>query len=85
MTEPNLSVRISYSIGEAARILGVRYTLIWHEIQRGVLRTARVGTRHLIPRDEFERYCHARRLPPPPDPDTLPVGKAARDRAGRAA
>lgn len=48
---------------EAAARVG-RVSLIHQAIHAGHLQTVRVGTRHVIPRDEFERWLATRQEPP---------------------
>jgi excisionase family DNA binding protein len=47
--------RISYKIGEAAKILGVAPITIRRAIDRGLLKPCRLFRHPLIPRDQLER------------------------------
>jgi excisionase family DNA binding protein len=49
--------QLLYSIEQAARILGLSPRLCWMFVQRGELRTRRVGTRVLVHRRDLEKFA----------------------------
>jgi excisionase family DNA binding protein len=49
--------QILYSVEQSARVLGVSARLLWAFVQRGELRTRRVGVRVLIHRRELEKFA----------------------------
>jgi len=59
MTEISNQERLSYSIEEAARLLGVNYFSVYRLIQRGKLRPCRaLRGKLLIPRSELLRLLN---------------------------
>ena len=49
--------QILFSVPQAARVLGLSPRLCWTFVQRGELRSRRVGRRLLIHRRELERFA----------------------------
>lgn len=49
--------QLLYAVPQAARVLGVSARLLWAFIQRGEIRTRRVGARVLVHRREIERFA----------------------------
>jgi len=49
--------QILYSVGQGARVLGISPRLLWVFVQRGELRSRRIGTRVLIHRRELEKFA----------------------------
>ena len=50
--------RITYSVKEAARALGVGEWMVREKARTGRIRTIRLGARILIPRQELERLVN---------------------------
>ncbi len=48
--------RLTYSVAETARILGISRSYCYELVQQGVLPSLRLGRRRLIPRATLERY-----------------------------
>ena len=46
-----MSERLTYTVGEAAKAIGVSRSLAYELVRRGDLRTVHVGRRVLVPRD----------------------------------
>ena len=49
--------QILYGVAQGALILGISTRLCWAFIQRGELRTRRIGTRVLVHRRELEKFA----------------------------
>ncbi len=49
--------QILYSVPQAARVLGISPRLCWIFVQRGELRTRRIGARVLIHRTTLEKFA----------------------------
>jgi excisionase family DNA binding protein len=49
--------QLLYSIPQASRVIGISERLCWIFVQRGEIRTRRVGSRVLIHRRELERFA----------------------------
>lgn len=49
--------QILYSVPQASRVLGLSARLIWMFVQRGEIKTRRVGTRVVIHRRELEKFA----------------------------
>src|SRR5712691_3095057 len=49
--------QLLYAVPQAARVLGVSARLLWTFVQRGELRTRRIGVRVLIHRRELEKFA----------------------------
>jgi excisionase family DNA binding protein len=56
LKEP-VSGQLLYSVEQAGRVLGLSARLLWSFIQRGELRTRRVGSRVLVHRRELEKFA----------------------------
>jgi excisionase family DNA binding protein len=55
-SEPVLG-QLLYPIPQGARVLGISARLLWTFVQRGEIRTRRVGARVLIHRRELEKFA----------------------------
>ena len=53
--------RLTFSIAEAATAAGISRATVYRLIDRGELRTVKLGDRRLVPRVELERLCNAER------------------------
>lgn len=49
--------QLLYGVEQAARVLGLSSRLLWAFINRGELRTRRVGVRVLVHRRELEKFA----------------------------
>jgi excisionase family DNA binding protein len=49
--------QLLYSIEQAARVLGISTRLLWAFVQRGQVRTRRIGARVLVHRRELEKFA----------------------------
>lgn len=49
--------QLLYSIEQAARVLGISARLLWAFVQRGQVRTRRIGARVLLHRRELEKFA----------------------------
>ncbi|MCR6699708.1 MAG: helix-turn-helix domain-containing protein [Dokdonella sp.] len=47
---------LAHTIPSAARMLGIGRTSLYELMQRGELKTIRIGTRRLVPDSELHRY-----------------------------
>jgi excisionase family DNA binding protein len=54
------TVRLTYSVPEAARALGISRSYCYELVQEGVLPHLPLGRRRLIPRAALERYVKER-------------------------
>jgi excisionase family DNA binding protein len=52
--------RLTYSVAEAARALGISRSYCYELVQEGVLPHLELGRRRLIPRTALERYVRER-------------------------
>ena len=48
--------QLLYSVGQAARVLGLSPRLVWSFVASNQLKTRRVGTRVLVHRRELEKF-----------------------------
>jgi len=53
-------LKLTYSIGEAMRALGICRSTIYREINSGRLRTFRIGNRRFISPEALRAYVRAR-------------------------
>jgi excisionase family DNA binding protein len=67
-----LSERLTYTVEEAAKAIGVSRGLAYELVRRGDLRTVHVGRRVVIPRDAVRDFLGLRQEQPSP-----PSGAAA--------
>jgi excisionase family DNA binding protein len=51
--------RLTYSVAEAARVLGISRSYCYELVQGGQLPSLRLGRRRLIPRAALERFVEA--------------------------
>jgi len=55
-TDP-VTGQLLFSVPQGARVLGVSPRLLWLFVERGEIKTRRVGTRVLIHRREIEKFA----------------------------
>ncbi len=48
--------RLTYSVAEAARVLGISRSYCYELVQEGVLPSLQLGRRRLVPRTALQRY-----------------------------
>ena len=53
--------RLTYSMEEAAKILGVGRTTVYDLVRMGRLRTLKIGSRRLVARVDLEEFVAAQR------------------------
>ena len=52
--------RLSYSVPEAARVLGVGTALLWRLVKRGEIPSVKLGSRRIIPVDQLRTWLSER-------------------------
>jgi excisionase family DNA binding protein len=60
--------KLTYSVPEAAQVLGVGKSTVYQLLQRGKLRSVTVGKRRLVPRAAVLEYLGLPDLPASPEP-----------------
>ncbi len=72
-----MSERLTYTVGEAAKAIGVSRGLAYELVRRGELRTVHVGRRVLVPRDAVRDFLGLSQEQAAPSPrGTLENGPA---------
>lgn len=61
--------RLVYSIDEAAELLGIGRTFMFHLVATGEIESFKLGKRRKIPREEIDRYIKRLRAEQAADPD----------------
>jgi excisionase family DNA binding protein len=71
--------RLTYSVAEAARVLGISRSYCYELVQEGVLPYLQLGRCRLVPRAALERYVREQTqcdTSSDPDPPSGPAGEA---------
>jgi excisionase family DNA binding protein len=69
-----LSERLTYTVSEAAKAIGVSRALAYELVRRGDLRTVHVGRRVLVPRDAVRDFLGLKQEQAAPSPRATPGG-----------
>ena len=67
-----MSERLTYTVGEAAKAIGVSRGLAYELVRRGDLRTVHVGRRVLVPRDVVRDFLELSQEQAAPSPRRTP-------------
>ena len=67
-----MSERLTYTVGEAAKAIGVSRGLAYELVRRGDLRTVHVGRRALVPRDVVRDFLGLSQEQAAPSPRRTP-------------
>jgi excisionase family DNA binding protein len=71
-----LSEHLTYTVGEAAKAIGVGRSLAYELVRRGDLRTVHVGRRVLVPRDAVRDFLGLGQEQAPPPSRATPENGA---------
>ena len=72
-----MSERLTYTVGEAAKAIGVSRGLAYELVRRGELRTVHVGRRVLVPRDAVRDFLGLSQEQVAPSPRGTPENGSA--------